>query len=151
MEQPNAEQVNNFRIAEVIEAESKDLNQDTQETEREDLEDDMQLKAMLLDPQAKKLFSFLNKPDLLLSYVDPKDKKLIESIRYDITLACDLFKLGFPSPAELLATRILSQLNFNRSLGGFQQQTLITRAKQTQIQLSKENSGLGSITKKMKR
>src|SRR6056297_2712413 len=130
------DQVNEFRTAETIEHAQKELlSDDEQVTQREDIEDDMQLKAILLDPQAKLLFSYLNKPDLLLSYIPKNDTRTLTQIRYDINLATDLFMTGFLKPAKLLATRILTNLNLNRSIDGFQQQSLITRVKAQRLDM----------------
>lgn len=151
---PDKEQVEEFRTAQTIENAQKEImeDEDSQVSQREDLEDDMQLKAALLDPQAKNLFPDLNKPDLLISYINSKDKKTIEQITYDLRLAVDLQMVGFYKPAKLLATRILTQLNLNRSVDGFQQQALITRVKAQRLDMQEKNtSGFDKFSKKSRR
>lgn len=147
---PTAEEQNDYRVAQAFEYSQRDLlNEEV--TEREELEGDMDLKAMLLDPQAKSLFPLLNKPDLLISYIPKGDKKQITRLRYYIDLAVDLYSNGFVEPARLLATRILSNMNFNRSLDGFQQTSLITRVKASQLNLTKDDSNIDTFTKRMRK
>lgn len=147
---PTIEEQNDFQVAKAFEHSNRELNEEDV-TEREELEGDMDLKALLLDPQAKTLFPLLNKPDLLISFIPKGDKKTITLIRYWIDLATDLYINEFTEPAKLLATRILSNMNFNRSLDGFQQQSLITRVKAQRLDLTREDGGVSNFTKKMRR
>jgi hypothetical protein len=141
---PTEEELNEFRTGEAISQANRELLNDDpyeQKTEREDFETDLDLKATLIDPQAKVLFPLLNKSDLMLSSINPKDKKALAWIDHYRDLAVDLYENGYIKPAKLLADRILTKFNSSRSTGGFQQQMLITRVKAQNLQMNKDRNG----------
>jgi len=151
VELPDNEEINQFRVGEAVERANKELmDSDVRETkeEREDFETDLDLKSNLLDLRAKELNPDLNKQDLVLSYINPKDKLHLEPLLDDIDFACTLYGVGFNESSRFLSSSILTKMNFQRSVNGNQQMALITRIKAQQLNLQKENE---SFTDNFKR
>ena len=135
METIDQEKVNDYMV-------DQSITSSVKEEERSDapyMETEMDLRAHLLDLKARSINPDMNMSDLVLSTIT--DAKRITQLLWYLNFQVDCHEAGMPESARFCADKILTNLNFHRSINGAQQQLLITRANIKRVELGKTDDG----------